>query len=98
MMVPKLCLSKANLNYACHRMFIEHRIVLHTTASAPCVGDGTEHLTFYLIYYKLLSHLLGKYDPVIIESTKGFVLGLSTALFRYFLKRCTMTKKIIGTI
>ena len=33
-----------------------------------------------------------KYDSVIIERTIGFVRSPSTALYRYFLKHCTLTK------
>ena len=39
-----------------------------------------------------------KYDQVIIERTKGLVLGHSTALYRSFLKRCTLSNKAVGTI
>ena len=38
------------------------------------------------------------YDPLIIERTVGLVLGLSTALYRPFLKHCTLTNKAVGTI
>ena len=36
--------------------------------------------------------------PAIIERTIGLVLGPFTALFRSFLKRCTLTNKVVGTI
>ena len=39
-----------------------------------------------------------KFDSVIIERTIGLVLGPSTALYRSFLKHCTLTKKAAGTI
>ena len=39
-----------------------------------------------------------QYDPVIIERTIGLVLGPFTALYRSFLKRCTLTNKAVGTI
>ena len=39
-----------------------------------------------------------QYDPEIIELTKGLVLGPFTALYRSFLKRCTLTNKAVGTI
>ena len=39
-----------------------------------------------------------QYDPVIIERTIGLVLGSCTALYRSFLKRCTLTNKAAGTI
>ena len=39
-----------------------------------------------------------KYDPVIIERTKGLVLGPSTALYISFLKHCTLTNKAVGAI
>ena len=39
-----------------------------------------------------------QYDPMIIERTKGLVLGPSTALYRPFLNHCTLTNKAVGTI
>ena len=39
-----------------------------------------------------------QYDTVIIERTIGLVLGPFTALYRIFLKRCTLTNKAVGTI
>ena len=39
-----------------------------------------------------------QYDPAIIERTNGLVLGPFTALYRSFLKRCTLTNKAVGTI
>ena len=39
-----------------------------------------------------------QYDPVIIERTIGLVLGPSTALYEPFLKHCTLTNKVVGTI
>ena len=39
-----------------------------------------------------------KYDSLIIERTICLVLGPSTALYRSFLKRCTLTNKAVGTI
>ena len=39
-----------------------------------------------------------KYDPVIIERTICLVLNPSTALYRSFLKHCTLTYKSVGTI
>ena len=39
-----------------------------------------------------------KYDLAIIDRTICLVLGPSTALCRYFLKHCTLTNKVIGTI
>ena len=39
-----------------------------------------------------------KYDPEIIERTIGLVLGPSTALYRSFLKHCTLTNKAVGTL
>ena len=38
------------------------------------------------------------YDPAIIETTIGLVLGPFTALYRSFLKRCTLTNKAVGTL
>ena len=39
-----------------------------------------------------------QYYPVIIERTLRLVLGPCTALYRSFLKRCTLTNKTVGTI
>ena len=39
-----------------------------------------------------------KYDPLIIETTIGLVLGHCTALCRLFLKHCTLTNKAVETI
>ena len=39
-----------------------------------------------------------QYDPVIIERTVGLVLGPFTALYRLFLKHCTLINKAVGTI
>ena len=48
---------------------------------------------------KILKRLRRRqYDPVIIERTIGLVLGPFTALYRSFLKRCTLTNKAVWTI
>ena len=39
-----------------------------------------------------------QYDPLIIEWTIGLELGTCTALYRPFLKHCTLTNKAVGTI
>ena len=39
-----------------------------------------------------------QYDPLIIERNTGLVLGPCTALYRPFLKHCTLTNKAVGTI
>ena len=39
-----------------------------------------------------------QYDPVIIERNIGLMLGPFIALYRSFLKRCTLTNKAVGTI
>ena len=39
-----------------------------------------------------------QYDTVTIERTISFVLGPFTALYRPFLKHCTLTNKAVGTI
>ena len=39
-----------------------------------------------------------KYDPLIIEKTIDLVLVPCTALYRLFLKHCTLTNKAVGTI
>ena len=48
---------------------------------------------------KIVKHLRRRhYDPLIIETTIGLVLGPCTALCRLFLKHCTLTNKAVGTI
>ena len=39
-----------------------------------------------------------QYDPLIIKRTIGLVLGPCTALYRLFLKHCTLTNEAVGTI
>ena len=39
-----------------------------------------------------------QYDTLIIERTIGLVFGPSTALYRPFIKHCTLTNKAVGTI
>ena len=39
-----------------------------------------------------------QYDPMIIQKAISLVLGPFTALYRSFLKRCTLTNKAVGTI
>ena len=39
-----------------------------------------------------------KYDPVVIERTIGLVLDPSTALYRSFLKHCTLTYRSFGDV
>ena len=52
---------------------------------------------FFRSYSELLSKCV-QYDPLIIETTIGLVLGNCTALCRLFLKHCTLTNKAAGTI
>ena len=78
------------------------------------LSKGIPHLVFYgdLVYKlrrvkytpnfissgsKIVKRLRRRqYDPVIM--TIGLVLGPSTALYRPFLKNCTLTNKAVGTI
>ena len=39
-----------------------------------------------------------QYDPLIIKRALSLVFGPSTALYRPFLKHCTLTNKAVGTI
>ena len=49
--------------------------------------------------YKIVKRLRRRqYDPAVIERTIGLVLGPLTALYRLFLKRCTLTNKAVRTI
>ena len=52
-------------------------------------------LCYWLIVVKRLWRR--QYDPGIIEKTIGLVLGPSTAMYRLFLKHCTLTNKAVGT-
>ena len=52
-----------------------------------------------ILYFTLVKRLRRRqYDPVVIERIIGLVLGHFTALYRSFLKRCTLTNKAVGTI
>ena len=60
-------------------------------------------LFFYLNFISSGSKIVKRlrrrqYDPLIIETTIGLVLGPCTALCRLFLKHCTLTNKAVGTI
>ena len=39
-----------------------------------------------------------QYDPAIIKRNIGLMLGPFTALYRSFLKRCTLTNKVVGNL
>ena len=39
-----------------------------------------------------------QYDPLMIKMTIGLVIGPSTALYRPFLKYCTVTNKAVGAL
>ena len=56
------------------------------------------NVTSTLCYIQFLFLRRRQYDPEIIEKTIGLVLGPFTALYRSFLKRCTLTNKAVGTI
>ena len=75
------------------------------------VSQGITHPVFYKLRMvkgesnfisscsKIVNRLRRRqYDPEIIERTIGLVLGPFTALCRSFLKRCTLTNKVVGTI
>ena len=54
---------------------------------------------FNLCYPKIVKRVRRRhYDPVIIERTIGLMFGPFAALYRSFLKRCTLTNKAVGTI
>ena len=54
---------------------------------------------FFSLGSKIVKRLRRRqYDPVIIERTIGLVLGPSTALYKPFLKHCSLTNKAVGTI
>ena len=56
-------------------------------------------VNFISLGSKILEHFWRRpYDPAIIERTTWHVLCPFAALFRSFLKRCTLTNKEIGTI
>ena len=55
--------------------------------------------TFFSSGSKIVKRIRRRqYDPLIIETTIGLVLGPCTALCRLFLKHCTLTNKAVGTI
>ena len=63
------------------------------------LGRITSETNFISSGSKIMKRLQRRqYDPVIIEGTIGLVLGPFTALYRSFLKRCTLTNKMIWTI
>ena len=53
-----------------------------------CISSGS----------KIVKRRRRRHDPVNIEKTIGLVLGPFTALYRSFLKRCTLTNKAVKTI
>ena len=49
--------------------------------------------------FKIVKRLRRReYGQVIIERTIGLMIGPSTAMYRYFIKHCTLTNKAVGTI
>ena len=62
-------------------------------------GGSKTHRNFISSGSKIVKRLRRRqYDPLIIETTIGLVLGPCTALCRLFLKHCTLTNKAVGTI
>ena len=61
-------------------------------------------VSYYILQFSQTNLIIVKrlrrrqYDPLIIETTIGLVLGPCTALCRLFLKHCTLTNKAVGTI
>ena len=47
---------------------------------------------------KIVKRIRRQYDPITIEMTIGILLGQLTALYRSFIKRCTLTNNSVGTI
>ena len=85
----------------------------HWPQSCLCPFKGISHPVFYgdqtkqgqrpanfiLSGSKIVKRLRRRqYDPLIIETTIGLVLGPFTALCRLFLKHCTLSNKAVGTI
>ena len=63
------------------------------------VKEGQRRSEFISSGSKIVKRLRRRqYDPVIIERTICLVLGPFTALYRSFLKRCTLTNKAVRTI
>ena len=66
-----------------------------------CSANRSQTQSYYFISSgsKIVKRLRRRqYDPGIIERTIGLVLGPFTALYRSFIKRCTLTNKAVGTI
>ena len=71
--------------------------MVHIVISEYCMYDP--HCDFISSGSKIVKRLRRRqYDPLIIETTIGLVLGPCTALCRLFLKHCTLTNKAVGTI
>ena len=66
-----------------------HRITFELKDTPNFISSGT----------KIVKRIRRRqYDPLIIETSIGLVLGPCTALCRLFLKHCTLTNKAVGTI
>ena len=84
----------------------EPRITHTFQGETRCLGWGGNDLLYICMLqcYCNTRHncsmemLIQQYDPLIIESTIGIVLGPCTALHIPFLKHCTLTDKAVGTI
>ena len=57
----------------------------------------SRHTAFHLVGSQKVKHIRRRqYDPLFIERIIGLVLGPYTALYRPFLKHCTLTSKAGG--
>ena len=95
------------LNFCTNLMQYRFRIMYHKeslTRSSTVIlptnfGGSKAKLISIWSDSKIVKRLRRRqYDPAIIEGTIGLVLGPFTALYRSFLKRCTLTNKAVGTI
>ena len=78
-------------------------IIFGPLKTLPRSSKSCDCVTFRVLKYLLSTFLLytphcRQYDPLIIETTIGLVLGPCTALCRLFLKHCTLTNRAVGTI
>ena len=87
-------------NLVIQKIYIVSRIFVKRNKS-PCflrwsglpTKEGQRYTEFYLVGSTIVKRLRRRqYDPKIIERTIGLLLGPSTALYRTFLKHCTLTR------
>ena len=93
---PTFLIGLCRSHMICWENFALNSILLN-------VSDTNAKSIYHIIIFESHGLLyvilwLRQYDPLIIETTIGLVLGPCTALCRLFLKHCTLTNKAVGTI